>query len=66
MIAQNFWDESQDIALTTQIQAEVETAVTQFLQIATAKPESMFDYLYEQLPEQYQAQRGCGHLGSNV
>lgn len=66
MIAQNFWDESQDIALTTQIQAEVETAVTQFLQIAPPKPESMFDYLYEQLPEQYQAQRGSVISGSNV
>lgn len=57
MIAQQYWDETQEVALQAEIQAEVEAAVTRFLQLAPPSVESMFDYLYEQLPEQYQAQR---------
>lgn len=57
MIGKKCWDDAQEQKLVTTIQAEVEQAVSRFLNTAAPPLEDMFDNLYAELPEIYQAQR---------
>ncbi len=59
MMKQGFWNEQQEQQLLKDLTAEVEEAVENFNQAPLPTPESMFDYLYETLPEAYQAQRAA-------
>ncbi|MCS5712390.1 pyruvate dehydrogenase (acetyl-transferring) E1 component subunit alpha [Candidatus Berkiella aquae] len=65
MLTKDFWDEQQEAQLMQEITAEVEKAVEHFNQIPMPSPESMFDYLYETLPEAYQSQRAAVMKGEN-
>jgi pyruvate dehydrogenase E1 component alpha subunit len=51
------WDDTRDEALHQECVAEVEAAVQRYLDTPPAPMESMFDYLYETLPESLQEQR---------
>ena len=55
--ANHGWSDSQDEALLAECSAEVEAAAQRYLDTPPAPPESMFDYLYETLPDSLQAQR---------
>lgn len=57
LIANGLWDENQEQVLVKELTAQVEQAVDNFNNIPMPAPESMFDYLYETLPEVYQQQR---------
>lgn len=57
LVNNGLWDENKEQALVKELIAEVEQAVENFNNIAMPAPESMFDYLYETLPEIYLAQR---------
>ncbi len=57
MIAKQYWDSQQDEALQQTCRREVEEAAQAYLNTAPQKPESMFDYLYETLPETLRSQR---------
>ncbi|HRE30789.1 MAG TPA: thiamine pyrophosphate-dependent enzyme, partial [Candidatus Berkiella sp.] len=65
MLAKDFWDEQQESQLMQEVTAEVEKAVEYFNQLPMPSPESMFDYLYETLPEAYQSQRAAVIKGEN-
>lgn len=45
------WNDEKEKALKEEINAEIEKAVEEYLSIPPQKPTSMFDYLYEELPE---------------
>ena len=51
------WDEAAEQQLQIEAAKEVEDAVAEYLAIPAAPPETMFDYLYETLPEVYADQR---------
>ncbi len=51
------WNEKKDQALHAECAVDVEKAVQAYFDTPPAPPESMFDYLYETLPDAYQAQR---------
>ncbi|RDI38961.1 pyruvate dehydrogenase (acetyl-transferring) E1 component subunit alpha [Aquicella lusitana] len=51
------WNEQQEEALQTECAAEVDKAVEEYLSISPQPLESMFDYLYAELPETYRQQR---------
>lgn len=51
------WDSAKEKALHETCTAEVEAAVTTYLDTPPAPPESMFDHLYETLPDALQVQR---------
>ncbi len=51
------WDEADDETLKTECSTKVEAAVKTYLDTPPQAPESMFDYLYAELPRAYQAQR---------
>lgn len=53
----NAWNAEKEEQLQTECAAEVEKIVTEFLNIEPAPVESMFDYLYAQLPAIYAEQR---------
>lgn len=57
MHALSFWDAAQEEALLKSLALEVEEAVKRFEAMAPQPPESIFDYLYENLPSAYTAQR---------
>lgn len=57
MTTNGLWDENKEQQLIKELTAEVEKAVEAFNDIAMPSPESMFDHLYETLPEAYQEQR---------
>lgn len=67
LLAHGHWDEQQQQTLDAQCRAEIETAVEDYLNIPEQDPESMFDYLYAELPEHYQYQRDLvSHYKSTV
>ncbi len=45
------WDDEKEQALKKELSAEIEKEVAVYLSIPPQKPTSMFDYLYEELPE---------------
>jgi pyruvate dehydrogenase E1 component alpha subunit len=45
------WSQEKEDALQSSVDSEIECAVTQYLSEPKQPPESMFDYLYEVLPE---------------
>ncbi|MBX3708145.1 MAG: pyruvate dehydrogenase (acetyl-transferring) E1 component subunit alpha [Gammaproteobacteria bacterium] len=51
------WTEKQEEALQAECAAEVDQAVQDYLTVVPSPLESMFDYLYAQLPNAYIAQR---------
>ncbi|MGE3319743.1 MAG: pyruvate dehydrogenase (acetyl-transferring) E1 component subunit alpha [Candidatus Berkiella sp.] len=59
LIAKELWDEAKEQALLKDLTAEIEKAVENFTNIPMPAPESMFDYLYETLPEAYIDQRNA-------
>lgn len=54
---QGLWDESKEQALFQQCEKEIELAVEEYLNVEAQAPESMFDYLYEELPAALKEQR---------
>ena len=53
------WTEQQEAALHAECTEQVEAAVQAYLETPPAPPESMFDYLYETLPDAMQSQRAA-------
>jgi len=53
----NAWSEEEEIKLQETCSVLVDKTVQDYLAIGDPAPESMFDYLYETLPEIYQEQR---------
>ena len=51
------WTESHEKQLHTDLEAQVERAVKEYLATEAPAPESMFDYLFAQLPSALEAQR---------
>lgn len=51
------WNTTQEEALTETLQKEVNDATERFINTPPQPPESMFDFLYETLPQAYQSQR---------
>lgn len=51
------WDEAQEQKLQKEAQESVAQTVAAYAKYPIRKPETMFDYLYETLPEAYKAQR---------
>ncbi len=51
------WDEDQEKALIENCQSQVDDAVKIYLETPPPGPQSMFDYMYEELPEAMQDQR---------
>lgn len=56
MQAHALWDNKKEEALMVSIHNEVNQAVDQYLSTPKPSAESMFDYLYETLPQAYEAQ----------
>lgn len=54
---QNLWVEAQEIALQEDCIKQVDAAVTEYLNTPPQAPESIFDYLYAELPAIYADQR---------
>lgn len=57
MIHAHIWDQEKEDNLQKSLANEVEEAVARFEDTPAPAPETMFDYLYEKLPDIYQAQR---------
>lgn len=57
MELQSYWGEAQEAALMQALVQEIEQAVQRFEAISPMSPESIFDDLYETLPNAYAAQR---------
>jgi pyruvate dehydrogenase E1 component alpha subunit len=57
MISKGEWDENQDRALQERMSEEVLKAVEEYTSISKVPRASLFDYLYEQLPEALYAQK---------
>jgi pyruvate dehydrogenase E1 component alpha subunit len=55
--SKKLWSEQQEQALQEECAAEVDKTVQEYLAVTTQPAESMFDYLYAQLPHAYAAQR---------
>jgi pyruvate dehydrogenase E1 component alpha subunit len=51
------WSEQKEEALQTECAADVDEAVKEYLAVAPQPLESMFDYLYAELPQIYVEQR---------
>ena len=51
------WSDKDEEAMQEEIVAEVQQSVDNYLNTPADKPESMFDYLYAELPERTLAQR---------
>lgn len=45
------WDDAKEESMKKEIHAEIDREVEEYLNIPPQKPTSMFDYLYEELPE---------------
>ncbi len=54
---QKVWDENKEQTLQKKAQETVAAAVLRYQNIPARRPETMFDYLYETLPEAYLSQR---------
>jgi len=57
LIANHDWDDAKEQALHEACSAEVEEAVNNYLDTPPAPPETMFDHLYETLPDALKSQR---------
>lgn len=57
LTVQQAWDEEQEKSLQDSANAEVQAAVTEYLNTQAQRPEVMFDYLYATLPTSLDAQR---------
>jgi len=57
LIQHHDWNDAKETALLEACAIEVEAAVRSYLDTPPAAPESMFDYLYETLPDALQPQR---------
>jgi len=57
LIANHDWNAAKENELVDACSTEVETAVNSYLDTPPSPPESMFDYLYETLPDALQPQR---------
>ena len=57
LIKQGYWSNADEEKLYSQSQEKVETAVKEYLNTPEQSPESMFDYLYETLPDTLVEQR---------
>lgn len=57
LTAQQLWSDADEAAATGEGTALAEAAAQEFLKFPAAAPESIFDYLYEKLPKQYEWQR---------
>jgi 2-oxoisovalerate dehydrogenase E1 component alpha subunit len=55
--SRGWWDEESEQVLRRRCSEEIEAAVSQYLATAKQSTDSMFDYLYAQLPEGLRAQR---------
>jgi 2-oxoisovalerate dehydrogenase E1 component subunit alpha len=54
---QGVWDDKKELELLEQAGKEVATAVEEYLATGDPGIESMFDYLYENMPAELEAQR---------
>lgn len=57
LLKNNLWDTNKEQELLEHCTKQVDDAVTNYLNTPKQNPESMFDYLYHELPEQYLDQR---------
>ncbi|MCF6323764.1 MAG: pyruvate dehydrogenase (acetyl-transferring) E1 component subunit alpha [Gammaproteobacteria bacterium] len=57
LTANHDWDDAKEQRLHDECIAEVETAVNRYLDTPPVPPETMFDHLYETLPDALQSQR---------
>ena len=57
LVAQNLWTKADEESLITDCQRQVEDAVQRYLAQPLQLPSSMFDHLYQDLPEAYARQR---------
>lgn len=57
LLGAGYWDEDRDVQLAESCNAEVDAAVKAYLDTPVQPPESMFDYLYETLPDALAEQR---------
>jgi 2-oxoisovalerate dehydrogenase E1 component alpha subunit len=57
LTAKGFWSDADEKAMLIEIAKEIDLCVEKYLNTPAQKPESMFDYLYHELPEKYLAQR---------
>ncbi len=57
LVEQSGWSKTDEEALQAECQAELDAAVEAYLATPPPAPESMFDYLYAELPQAYQGQR---------
>jgi 2-oxoisovalerate dehydrogenase E1 component alpha subunit len=53
----NAWSEKNEQQLLIECETEVENIVAEYTRITSQPPESMFDYLYAELPRAYEEQR---------
>jgi 2-oxoisovalerate dehydrogenase E1 component alpha subunit len=57
LVSQSAWSKAQEEALASECQQRVEAAVDRYLATGPRAPETMFDYLYAELPPVYSEQR---------
>jgi len=57
LVGQNAWGKAEEEQLSAECQTRVEAAVERYLATAPRAPETMFDYLYDKLPDAYAGQR---------
>jgi 2-oxoisovalerate dehydrogenase E1 component alpha subunit len=56
LLNKNMWDDAKEKTLMQKVNKEIETAVAAYLSHPNQAPESMFDFLYEELPKSLQDQ----------
>jgi 2-oxoisovalerate dehydrogenase E1 component alpha subunit len=66
LLDMRFWDEEKEAALVEESMTKINAAVENFLNIPNPLPETMFDYLYETLPNAYHAQREAVKKGDGA
>lgn len=57
LVSQKVWGKSDEEELVADCQQRVEAAVERYLAVGPRPPETMFDYLYAELPKVYASQR---------
>src|ERR1700719_4185231 len=57
LVSQKVWGKSDEEELVADCQQRVEAAVERYLAVGPRAPETMFDYLYAELPKVYASQR---------
>jgi len=66
MVAGGYWDKAQEESLQSDCNAEVEKAAEEYLATKPQAAESMFTYLYAELPEAYEDQRASLRQSAEV